>query len=76
MREQVVEQTQAPRFPDLTGRVAVCTQHRHAGQWSRGLMSDEDPGPAEKASNWNLPFFSYKPDQEKDEFYCGCWGWD
>ena len=23
-----------------------------------------------------LPFFREKPDEPRDEFYCGCWGWD
>lgn len=27
-------------------------------------------------SNYNLPFFEYKPDSEEDEYYCGCLGWD
>lgn len=27
-------------------------------------------------SAWNLPFFEYKPDQDHDEYYDGCFGWD
>lgn len=27
-------------------------------------------------SRWNLPFFEYKPEENFDEFYCGCGGWD
>lgn len=27
-------------------------------------------------SNWGLPFFKYKPDEERDAYYCGCYGWD
>lgn len=27
-------------------------------------------------SNYNLPFFEYKPNEEYDEYYCGCNGWD
>lgn len=27
-------------------------------------------------SNWNLPFFEYRPNEEYDRFYCGCYGWD
>lgn len=26
-------------------------------------------------SNWNLPFFEYRPEEEFDRFYSGCWGW-
>lgn len=27
-------------------------------------------------SSWELPFFEYRPGQETDRYYCGCWGWD
>lgn len=27
-------------------------------------------------SNWNLPFFEYRPNCEFDSYYCGCFGWD
>ena len=27
-------------------------------------------------SDFNLPFFSYRPQQDRDSFYCGCFGWD
>ena len=27
-------------------------------------------------SSWNLPFFKHLPDEKRDEFYCGCLGWD
>lgn len=27
-------------------------------------------------SSWNLPFFQYKEDEEYDEYYDGCFGWD
>lgn len=27
-------------------------------------------------SNMNLPFFKYRPGQDRDEYYCGCFGWD
>ena len=27
-------------------------------------------------SNYNLPFYSHKPEREYDEYYCGCKGWD
>lgn len=27
-------------------------------------------------SEWDLPFFTYEPEQDYDEYYCGCRGWD
>lgn len=27
-------------------------------------------------SHLNAPFFIYKPKEDKDEYYCGCQGWD
>lgn len=27
-------------------------------------------------SSWDLPFFEYKPNEEYDSFYSGCWGWN
>ncbi len=27
-------------------------------------------------SSTDLPFFSYHPDKEYDNYYCGCMGWD
>ena len=27
-------------------------------------------------SNINLPFFMYQPEEEYDDYYCGCFGWD
>lgn len=47
----------------LKERTAVCLQHKSGGN---------KPVP----SNWNLPFFQYKPNNQYDEYYCGCWGWD
>lgn len=29
-----------------------------------------------KPSNFNLPFFEYRPNEKCDEFYDGCLGWD
>lgn len=31
---------------------------------------------AEVDSNWDLPFFKYRPDRDTDSYYCGCMGWD
>jgi len=30
----------------------------------------------ETPSSWDLPFFKYCPNEEQDEYYCGCYGWD
>ena len=30
----------------------------------------------EKDSDYNLPFFEYRPNEEYDSYYCGCIGWD
>lgn len=27
-------------------------------------------------SSWDLAFFQHKPNEEYDEYYCGCYGWD
>ena len=29
-----------------------------------------------KDSNFNLPFFEFRPAQEYDSYYCGCRGWN
>ncbi len=31
-------------------------------------------GDSETKSKWNLPLFRYCPDEEFDEYYCGCYG--
>ena len=46
--------------PDLTGRKAVCNYRGHRPTDSR----------------FTLAYFAYRPDQETDEYYCGCYGWD
>lgn len=46
--------------PDLTGRMAECVYGHH-----RVVPSSLD-----------LPFFAHHPDRERDEYYCGCYGWD
>ena len=27
-------------------------------------------------SKWSLPMFKYCPEEEFDEYYCGCYGWN
>lgn len=50
----------ADSAPDLTNRKAVCVYGNHK----------------EVASSFDLAFFEYKKDKEKDNYYCGCYGWD
>lgn len=33
-------------------------------------------GDNEVKSKWSLPMFKYCPEEEYDEFYCGCYGWN
>lgn len=44
----------------LEGRKARCSYHCGS----------------ESESKWTLPFFKYKPNEQYDEYYCGCFGWD
>lgn len=46
--------------PDLTGRTAFCVYGKHA----------------EVPSDLSLPFFEHLPDQPRDRYYCGCFGWN
>ena len=46
--------------PDLTGRKATCCYGNHG----------------EVNSSYSLAFFEYKHKQNKDTYYCGCWGYD
>jgi len=50
-------------IPDLTDRKARCTYY--GGKYH-----------SEALSKLRLPFFEYKPDNEFDEYYCGCFGWN
>jgi len=67
MCEEVAEEK-----PDLTGRKARCSYFgrtfKHRGQTvtCRG----------EANSRYSLPFFEHKPNNQYDEYYCGCFGWD
>lgn len=53
--------------PDLSKREAYCTQ------CGRTTPSD---GSGMKHMYLYLPFFAHRPQQARDEFYCGCHGWD
>ena len=46
--------------PDLTGRIARCCYGQHG----------------KVASHLGLAFFSHKPNEPLDTYYCGCYGWD
>lgn len=46
--------------PDLTGRTAKCSYR----------CGSTAP------SSTSLAFFTHQPNQEHDNYYCGCWGWD
>jgi hypothetical protein len=62
--------------PDLTNRRARCSyyntqpNHKHEGRCDRNICHCEEP------SSSNLAFFEYRPNEEYDRFYCGCFGWD
>jgi len=68
-----------PKPPDLSGRRARCSFY---GRTSTGRSHESttcqwhEPCLCEKPSDLALPFFSYRPDRDFDEFYCGCHGWD
>lgn len=75
--------------PDLTGRTARCSYRHGDGCEARARESQRQMKGgevqygavpkgkkiAEAPSSWDLPFFSHKPDEEYDEYYCGCLGW-
>lgn len=71
-------------IPNLAGRTARCSYFGKAKP-NRRFANDEcnygcrgnrvcDCG--EQPSEIDLPFFKHHPDKERDEFYCGCFGWD
>lgn len=31
---------------------------------------------SERPSDFTLPFFEYRPGERRDDFYCGCRGWE
>lgn len=75
--------------PDLTNRKARCVYFGAVsgipGQCSPVMGAFGHPElntkprcvcQTEIASNLNLPFFEYRPNEDFDFFYCGCHGWD
>lgn len=53
---------EAEEQPNIEGRFARCSYYRTCK--------------TQVASNFNLAFFSYRPEKEFDDFFCGCKGWD
>lgn len=41
-----------------------------------GRMANCDYCGRKVPSEWELPFFEYRPKYEFDSYYCGCMGWD
>lgn len=56
--------------PDLSGRLMHCSYMR--GRNGKPCAARENPIPSDPKA----AFFAHKPDEEFDQFYCGCWGWD
>ncbi len=71
--------------PSLDGRFAICFHGRPHGKhrkmpnggpiYGKG-PNGESPLDGPVVSDQDLPFFEYRPDEEYDMFFCGCWGWD
>ena len=61
--------------PNLEGRKAKCC-YSHSSPSNPFKENSFDRLVDTVPSSLKLPFFEYKPDQEYDKFYCGCWGWD
>ena len=69
---------------NLEGRTAKCSYYGHTKINVRYANDECNYGCHGKGkcecgsmpSNTNLAFFKYKPEEEQDEFYCGCMGWD
>jgi len=63
----------------LEGRKARCAYYgkpvRRNETYYPSLMKGNCCGSIVQ-TNWELPFLEYKPNDEYDEFYCGCHGWD
>lgn len=53
-----------PTPEQLAGRMATCG--------SPNTNTEHNPKP----SSPDLAFFRYQPENENDDYYCGCLGWD
>jgi hypothetical protein len=77
----------AEKPPDLEGRRARCAYYGSSfqlyGRFSCSCRTCEkryeETGKkvclCERDSDPDLPFFMHRPDQDYDEFYCGCHSW-
>jgi len=57
---------------DLTGRKARCAYYGKIVK----LQGRTSCCKSESKSSTSLPFFKHKPENQYDEYYCGCQGWD
>jgi hypothetical protein len=57
---------------DLTDRKARCTYYGRTFTHKGRMVTCT----SENKSSTSLPFFKHKPENQYDEYYCGCWGWD
>ena len=70
--------------PSLEGRMSRCSYYKPGFKCACGKdhcppNHNEQHGgnyPAVAPSSTSLPFFSHRPDNEFDQHFCGCWGWD
>lgn len=53
-----------------------CTKEAEEQPDLTGRKAKCSYGGAVVNSSFSLAFFKYKPDEEYDEYYCGCYGWD
>lgn len=70
--------------PNLAGRFARCVyfgkakpRRRYANdECNYGCRGNNVCKCGKVPSSLDLAFFEYKPNEEHDKFYCGCFGWD
>lgn len=63
-------------MPDLEGRRMRCSygmRHNGVCQPNRHMAVARQ---SERDSDLRASFFEYRPDDEFDRYYCGCWGYD
>lgn len=71
----------AQQQPDLTGRRMRCSYFGRATSTRNNegpcrTMPSGAPCTCEQPSSLSAAFFQQHPDEDFDEFYCGCWSWD
>lgn len=66
--------------PNLDGRTARCAYRSCKTYLAKyrdthyGKLRED--GRSYAPSSLDLPFFVHKPNEEYDEYFCGCMGWD